>query len=97
MSTNDERISIPLDNNELELLIDALSLLEDQPVIPSDNFLGFAVGTSVEDAQTIVDKRVNEAKAEIKAKRRRMALLKAKLIQEDERLYNRMVVKANIS
>ena len=90
--TIETTIPIPLSASEFELLIDALSLLENGPMQTEQNFLGFAVGTSAEDAQAIVDQRVKDAKAEIKAKRRRIALLKAKLIQEDERLYNRAVV-----
>lgn len=68
---------------EIDLALEALDLLENQPTgIPGleNGFSGYVVGTSQEDVRAQVDQKVNEVRVEIKDRKRRIILLKAKLV-----------------
>jgi hypothetical protein len=73
-----------LDENEIDLLIEGLDLLEDQPTGPANmgmenGFAGFLMGTSREEIQEQLTAKMRDAKIEIRDRKRRIALLKAKL------------------
>jgi len=69
---------------EIDLALEALDLLENQPGgIPGleNGFSGYLVGSNETDIRNQVEQKVKEVKIELRDRKRRIVLLKAKLIQ----------------
>lgn len=77
------------DLKELDLILQGLTLLEDdiEPELP--DLSGLVAASSAEEAQRIIESKIRDAKADIKETKRRVILLKAKIVNvqiETERL-----------
>jgi hypothetical protein len=73
-----------LSESEIDLALEALDMLENQPGgIPGfeNGFAGYVVGGTEADIRTQVEQKVKEVKIELRDRKRRIVLLKAKLIQ----------------
>lgn len=72
------------DENEIDLLLDGLDMLEERPAgTPANveaNFSGYFVG-SQEEIRKQVEERVKDARIELRNRKFRIILLKAKLVQ----------------
>ena len=87
MATKKNQISLDmnqLEESEIDLLLDGLDQLEHKPMENpfelGDPMAGFLMATSREDAQQQLEEKMRNAKIEIRDRKRRIVLLKAKLI-----------------
>lgn len=77
------------DLKELDLILKGLTLLEDDVEPEFPDLSGLVAAQSAEEAQSIIERKLKDAKADIKETKRRVILLKAKVVNaqiEAERL-----------